>query len=98
MHLRLKSIQWRSGRVGKALLAACFAVCLSASASAQIILRADSVRVYFPSGKANFDPDFQDNGAAIDAFIQTATEQFTKKFGHAPKIYNVVISDGARKL
>ena len=72
MHLRLTSFHWRSGGVGKALLAACFAVCLSASASAQIILRADSVRVYFPSGKAIFDPDFQDNGAAIDAFIQTA--------------------------
>ena len=33
-----------------------------------------------------------------DAFIKTATEKFTEKFGHAPKIYNVVISDGARKL
>ena len=31
-------------------------------------------------------------------FIDTAVEQFTAKFGHAPKIYNVVISDGARKL
>jgi galactokinase len=33
-----------------------------------------------------------------DKFITTAVEQFTQKFGHAPKIYNVVISDGARKL
>ena len=33
-----------------------------------------------------------------DAFIKEAVEQFTAKFGHAPKIYNVVISDGARKL
>jgi len=33
-----------------------------------------------------------------DTFITTAVEQFTEKFGHAPKIYNVVISDGARKL
>jgi len=33
-----------------------------------------------------------------DTFIKTATEQFTAKFGHAPKVYNVVISDGARKL
>ena len=33
-----------------------------------------------------------------DNFITTAVEQFTQKFGHAPKIYNVVISDGARKL
>ena len=31
-------------------------------------------------------------------FIDAAVEQFTAKFGHAPKIYNVVISDGARKL
>ena len=33
-----------------------------------------------------------------DNFISAAVEQFTKKFGHAPKIYNVVISDGARLL
>ena len=33
-----------------------------------------------------------------DNFVTTALEQFTQKFGHAPKIYNVVISDGARKL
>ena len=33
-----------------------------------------------------------------DAFIQAAKEQFTAKFGHAPKVYNVVISDGARAL
>ncbi|MCR5003648.1 MAG: galactokinase [Bacteroidales bacterium] len=33
-----------------------------------------------------------------DDFIAAATEQFTGKFGHAPKVYNVVISDGARKL
>ena len=33
-----------------------------------------------------------------DDFIKTATEQFTAKFGHAPKVYDVVISDGARKL
>ena len=33
-----------------------------------------------------------------DAFIDTAVKQFTARFGHAPKIYNVVISDGARKL
>ena len=33
-----------------------------------------------------------------DAFIDAAVAQFTAKFGHAPKIYNVVISDGARKL
>ena len=33
-----------------------------------------------------------------DAFIEEAVKQFTEKFGHAPKIYPVVISDGARKL
>ena len=33
-----------------------------------------------------------------DNFINSAIEQFTDKFGHAPKIYDVIISDGARKL
>lgn len=33
-----------------------------------------------------------------DAFISAAKEQFEARFGHAPKIYDVVISDGARKL
>ncbi|MCQ2146356.1 MAG: galactokinase [Bacteroidales bacterium] len=33
-----------------------------------------------------------------DVFVNAATEQFTAKFGHAPKIYDVVISDGARKV
>ena len=33
-----------------------------------------------------------------DGFIKAAKEQFTAKFGHAPKIYDVVISDGARRL
>ena len=33
-----------------------------------------------------------------DAFISAAKKQFEEKFGHAPKIYDVVISDGARKL
>ena len=32
-----------------------------------------------------------------DAFIKTAVEEFTARFGHAPKVYDVVISDGARK-
>lgn len=31
-------------------------------------------------------------------FIETAVKEFTAKFGHEPKIYDVVISDGARKL
>ena len=33
-----------------------------------------------------------------DAFISTAKEKFAAKFGHEPKIYDVVISDGARRL
>ena len=33
-----------------------------------------------------------------DKFIATAKEKFNKKFGHEPKIYDVVISDGARRL
>ena len=33
-----------------------------------------------------------------DQFIKQAQEQYAAKFGIAPKIYNVVISDGARKL
>ena len=31
-------------------------------------------------------------------FVDAAVEQFTAKYGHAPKVYDVVISDGARKL
>ena len=31
-------------------------------------------------------------------FIEAAVEQFTAKFGHAPKVYPVVLSDGARRL
>ena len=33
-----------------------------------------------------------------DAFIATAKEKFAAKFGHEPKVYDVVISDGARRL
>ena len=33
-----------------------------------------------------------------DKFIATAKEKFNEKFGHEPKVYDVVISDGARKL
>ncbi len=33
-----------------------------------------------------------------EPFVAAAVEQFTEKFGHAPKVYDVVISDGARKL
>ena len=33
-----------------------------------------------------------------DKFIATAKEKFNKKFGHYPKIYDVIISDGARRI
>ncbi|MDE6224837.1 MAG: galactokinase, partial [Muribaculaceae bacterium] len=33
-----------------------------------------------------------------DKFVQTAIEKFTAKYGHAPKIYDVVISDGACRI
>ena len=33
-----------------------------------------------------------------DKFIATAKEKFYKKFGHEPKVYDVVISDGARRI
>ena len=33
-----------------------------------------------------------------DAFIADAKKQFAAKFGHEPKVYDVVISDGARRL
>ena len=33
-----------------------------------------------------------------DTFIATAKEKFNKKFGHEPKVYDVVISDGARRI
>lgn len=33
-----------------------------------------------------------------DKFVNEAFAAYTQKFGHEPKLYNVVISDGARKL
>ena len=33
-----------------------------------------------------------------DKFITTARDKFKAKYGHEPKVYDVVISDGARKL
>ena len=33
-----------------------------------------------------------------DAFIAEAKKQFAVKFGHEPKIYDVVVSDGAREI
>ena len=32
-----------------------------------------------------------------DAFVKKAFAEYAKKFGHEPKLYNVVISDGARR-
>jgi len=33
-----------------------------------------------------------------DGFVAAAVKEFAAKFGHDPKVYDVVISDGARKL
>ena len=33
-----------------------------------------------------------------DTFVATAQEKFAARFGHEPKIYDVVISDGSRKI
>jgi galactokinase len=33
-----------------------------------------------------------------DAFVKEAFASFSTKFGHEPKLYEVVISDGARRL
>lgn len=33
-----------------------------------------------------------------DAFVNAAVSQYTEKFGHEPVIYDVVISDGARRV
>lgn len=33
-----------------------------------------------------------------DRFIASAVERFRNKYGHEPKVYDVVISDGARKI
>ncbi|MDE6861112.1 MAG: galactokinase [Duncaniella sp.] len=35
--------------------------------------------------------------ALYDKFIETAKEKFNAKYGHEPKIYDVIISDGARR-
>lgn len=34
----------------------------------------------------------------LDKFVETAKVRFKEKYGHEPKVYPVVISDGARKL
>ena len=33
-----------------------------------------------------------------DDFIATAKKKFAEKFGHAPKVYDVKIGDGSRKI
>ena len=33
-----------------------------------------------------------------DSFIETTTAAFKEKFGREPKVYDIVISDGARRL
>ncbi|OPZ31950.1 MAG: Galactokinase [Bacteroidetes bacterium ADurb.BinA174] len=33
-----------------------------------------------------------------DSFVEDAKKQYKEKYGHEPKVYDVVISDGARKL
>ena len=33
-----------------------------------------------------------------DAFVKTACSKFNEKYGHEPKVYDVIISDGARKV
>ena len=33
-----------------------------------------------------------------DGFVEAARKEFAAKYGHEPKIYDVVISDGARRL
>ena len=38
------------------------------------------------------------NEEKYDAFVKEAFQSYTAKFGHEPKLYNVVISDGARRL
>lgn len=34
----------------------------------------------------------------LDAFTATAKEKFNARYGHEPKVYEVIISDGARRL
>ena len=36
--------------------------------------------------------------ALYDEFVATVKEKFSAEYGHEPKIYDVVISDGSRRL
>ncbi len=38
------------------------------------------------------------SNALYQKFVETARKEFNAKYGHEPKIYDVVISDGARRL
>ena len=38
------------------------------------------------------------NDELYDKFIATAKEKFAAKYGHEPKVYDVVIGDGARRI
>lgn len=40
----------------------------------------------------------EDKKELKDKFIETAKTKFCKKYGHEPKVYPVVISDGAHKV
>ena len=33
-----------------------------------------------------------------DMFIETAKKKFAEKYGHEPKVYDVIISDGAHRV
>lgn len=33
----------------------------------------------------------------LDSFVETVKKKFNEKYGHEPKVYPVVISDGAHK-
>ena len=38
------------------------------------------------------------SNALHDNFIKEAKKRFNEAYGHEPKIYDVIISDGARKV
>ena len=42
--------------------------------------------------------DFGDRQTVYDNFIKTAKEKYFAKYGKEPKVYNVVIGDGSRKI
>ena len=38
-----------------------------------------------------------ERASALDSFVEIAKKQFNEKYGHEPKVYPVIISDGAHK-